>query len=356
MKILCMLENIGQGGAERQLIGLATMLAKEENEVKIIIYDADFFYLPLIRGTGVECVYLPKAKNKFRRIPIITNYIKQYKPDIVVAFLRTPSILSCLAKRKLHNFKLIVSERNTTQQITFADRIKFYLYKYADYVVPNSYSQQDFIRMYFPELASKTITITNFTDTDYFYPAVFVSSSDYLHIICVGRVCAQKNVKIFIDAIRKVTDMGLAIKVDWYGLAFHPYFEECLKRLKLMHLENAFHFHQETSDIRTVYQNANVLILPSIYEGFPNVICEAMSCGLPVLCSNVCDNGRIVRDGVNGYLFAPQEVDDIVDSITKFAKLRKVEIESMRRKSREFALADFSMVAFFDKYKKIMYE
>lgn len=356
-KILCMIENLGQGGAERQLIGLATLLAKDRNEVKIIIYDEDFFYLPLLKGTGVECEYIDKAKNKIRRIPQILRFVRNYRPDLIISFLANPSIMACIAKRLVGGFKLIVSERNTNQSISTKDKIRFNLFKYADWIVPNSHSQKEFIKSHYPKLAEKVVTITNFVDTDFFCPNNNEElENNAMKMVCVGRISQQKNVKLFIQAIKRVVDRGVHIEVDWYGLAFHPYSDECDELVKSLNMQEILRFHKETSDVKSVYHQADVMILPSLYEGFPNVVCEAMSCGLPVLCSDVCDNGRIVRDGINGFLFNPNSLEDMADKIVRFSQLCVEERRDMRQKSREYALADFSQTSFFNKYKKLIYE
>ena len=353
-----MIENIGQGGAERQLIGLASMLAQDGNEVKIVIYNADFFYLPLLKGTGVECEYIAKAENKLRRVPQIIKFIKRYKPDTVISYLRTPSTIACIAKLVLRNFKLIVSERNTNQSITLRDKIRFSLFRRADWIVPNSYSQKQFIDEHYPELNPKTVTITNFVDTEHFCPmsgGKVSLDNTIIQIACVGRVCEQKNVKLFLQAVKSVVDSGLGLSIDWYGLDFPPYSDECKELKTTLGLDDVFRFHKETSKVKSVYQSADVMVLPSIYEGFPNVVCEAMSCGLPVLCSDVCDNGRIVRDGENGFLFNPHSKDSIAGVITRFVNLDKSERVRMGMKSREYALTDFSKESFYNKYKELIY-
>ena len=356
-RVLCIIESISQGGAERQLIGLSTMLAKEGNQVKLITYNDDMFYLPLLAGSGVDFEYLEKASNKLRRIPVVLKAIKKFEPDIVIAFLGTPSIIACIAKLVIGHFRLIVSERNTTQKISFSDRIRFFLYRYADRIVPNSYSQKEFISEHYPKLKEKTITITNFSDTEYFCPKKEMGETDnrIIKMISVARICEQKNVKRFIEAFKKVVDSGTMIQLDWYGLAFHPYAEECIEMIKDNHLEDRFRFHKETNDVKSVYQHSDVFVLPSINEGFPNVICEAMCCGLPVLCGNVCDNSRIVRDGENGILFDPLSVDGIAATIIRFSRLSHEEREMMGKKSRDFAINDFSAKSFFAKYKQLIY-
>ena len=59
---------------------------------------------------------------------------------------------------------------------------------------------------------------------------------------------------------------------------------------------------REKKDVSSYYKSYDYLIHPSIYEGLPNVICEALLDGMPVLASNVCDNGLLVREGERGFL------------------------------------------------------
>ena len=61
-----------------------------------------------------------------------------------------------------------------------------------------------------------------------------------------------------------------------------------------------------------------VLLLVFKWEGFPNVLCEAMSCGLPVLASDVSDVRHIMEDGVNGFLMNPTSPDDMAKTIIRY--------------------------------------
>lgn len=90
------------------------------------------------------------------------------------------------------------------------------------------------------------------------------------------------------------------------------------------------------------------------YEGFPNVVCEAMCCGLPILCSNVCDNPRIVEYGENGFLFEPSDSQEMAKEIMRFANLSDKEKEMMRTTNREKAISLFSSETFLKKYMEII--
>ena len=78
-------------------------------------------------------------------------------------------------------------------------------------------------------------------------------------------------------------------------------------------LEDTFVFHEPCSNIFEKYQESDIFVLPSINEGFPNVLCEAMSCGLPILGTDVCDNSSIVRHEENGYLIPSGDSIQLTD-------------------------------------------
>ena len=76
------------------------------------------------------------------------------------------------------------------------------------------------------------------------------------------------------------------------------------------------------------------MLLPSYFEGLPNVVCEAMACGKPALVSNVSDNSRLVADGDNGFLFDPSSPGDLADTIHKFVMLSAEEKQKMGGRGR----------------------
>ena len=240
------------------------------------------------------------------------------------------------------------------ESMNLATHISFFLFKTVDYIVPNSQTQTSFMLENFPWLSDKTKMIRNYLDLDVFCPSLR-PLPDNNRVIVVGRVVEQKNPIRFIEAIAKVASKGFSFTVDWYGNP-HPmsFLADCNHKLKELGIERMFHFYPSTSNIVEKYHNASVFILPSIYEGFPNVLCEAMGCGLPVLASNVCDNGNILADGDNGFLFDPYNVDDISDKLIRFLSQSKDEKLRMGKRSRELAMELFSREKFIQAYMNLI--
>lgn len=229
-KILLVTEHLGSGGAERQLCGLASMLTKAGFPCRLITYVENQFYEPYLRQNGVDYQFVPDLWNKKSRIFKIANYVRQYKPDVVISFLPSVNKTMCLA-RLFFKAKLVVSERSNNTGITCGDKIQFNLYRLADAIVPNSNSQAKFISRNFPFLSKKVHPIINFVDVNRFTPSESPVQDNTLRVVTVARYTQAKNVLTYLKAVRMVKDMGLNVHFDWYGDKKHnaAYFEEIEK-------------------------------------------------------------------------------------------------------------------------------
>lgn len=358
-KVLCLIDTLGMGGgAERQMAGLAGLLHMKGFDVTVATYyshDSDDF---LSRKYGIKSVLIRTGSSPLSKLLTIRKYLKEYNFDTLIVYKDGATMLACILKMMGGNYRLIVSERNTTQVLNMHERLKFYLYKWADFIVPNSESQGNFIKQNYPCLESKVCVITNFTDTNYFKPSKELKINEKpIKILITARISRQKNVLGFLDVVKKLKNRGANIKISWFGSVYTgqvEYGKECEKRYKELFIDDILTFHPATNKIVYEYQACDIFCLPSYYEGYPNVICEAMSCGKPILCSRVCDNLTLVKDGVNGFMFDPTNVDDMVEKIEKMCYLPKVERSKMGELSREIAEERFSEEVFVNKYIKLL--
>lgn len=357
MKVVCLIENINSGGAERQLTGLASMLQCEGFFVEVWTYLEGDFYAPILKQNNVGYKYFSSASGKLLRIPVLLKQILKYRPDYVIAYVDTPSMIACILKLLCPTFKLIVSERNTTQMLNEREKIKFSLFRFADYIVANSYSQTNFINEHFPGLKLKIRCITNFVDTDVFKPLADKSyDNKQIRILTVARIAPQKNVKNYIRAINAIVERGITnIIVNWVGLVNENdnYYIECRELIKELKLEDFFEVHKATTNVSDWYYNNDIFCLPSLHEGYPNVLCEAMCCGMPVICGDICDNAQICEID-RSLLFKPEDYKDIAEKLSYFLSQTKEQLSILSEKSLEIAKRKFSKDAFIKKYIDIM--
>ena len=354
-KILLTTENLGSGGAERQICGLASMLTKVGFPCRLITYVENQFYEPYLRQHGVDYQFVPELWNKKTRVFKAAKYVRQYKPDVVISFLPSVNKTMCLAKL-FFKAKLMVSERNNNTCITRGDKIQFNLYRMADAIVPNSNSQGKFICNNFPFLCKKVHPIINFVDVNRFTPSETPVRNNTLRIVTVARYTQQKNVLTYLKAVRMAKDMGLNVHFDWYGDKKHnaAYFAEIEKEYQQLDIADYLTLHDPKQKIEEEYRKADIFCLPSLFEGYPNVVAEAMSCGLPILCSNVYENPYIVEEGVNGFLFDPKKPEAIANAIKKMVRLSYENRQEMGKRNRQLCLKRNTEEAFLKSYVELI--
>lgn len=348
-KVLMFIDCIGYGGAQNQFVTLALLLREAGYEVTIlVVYDEYDFYQSALDGIKIVCDR--SAKSPLRRLWRLPRLIKRLHPDVVIAYLDSQCVIACLA-RMLFNHRLIVSERNTTQVLRLKDRVKFWLYRFADYIVPNSFSQGEFILRHYPRYRNKLRVITNAIDERRFYPAESRSTNPRARIISVGRQTHQKNYLTMVDTIAILRRRDVEASFDWYAGTDDPDYAALVgKRIADYGLDEIITIHEPTIDIGDEYRHSDFFWLASVYEGFPNVLCEAMMCGLPVVCSNVCDNPKIVEEGVNGYLCDPLNAEEMAAKIEYLLSTSPSDLQRMSNNNVEKVRSLCSPSAFIQKY------
>lgn len=359
-KVLCLIDALGSGGAERQLVGLAGLLKNEGYDVTVgCYYSSPLFegYISHLQEKQVPLVIEDaSAKGFVGKVCAIRKLIKKTKADVVIAYKEQVNIKAVLACAFLGNVKLIVSQRNTYSNVSLRDKVCANIYRFADYVVPNSNSQTKVLAKHFPFLKDKVRTITNFVDTNKFVPTETSVETDRLRLLTVARInVEQKNAERYLKSLKILKDKGVNFHADWYGSPQPENAQEMLEAMvDELDIRDVFSFQKEESNVAAVYNSCDLFCLPSLYEGFPNVICEVMSCGKPVICGNVCDNPDIVKDSVNGFTFNPKDENDIVLAVEKFTRLSKEERTNISKRNREVALNKMSAASFVSQMKKLI--
>lgn len=322
------IDSIGYGGAQNQFVNLALLLKEQGYQIKIlVVYDEFDFYKDILKDIDIICDQ--KAKKKLYRIMRLPMLIKKQSPDIVIAYLDSQCEIACVAKA-ISKFKLIVSERNTTQHLGLKDRIKFWLFRFADFIVPNSNTQGRFIASHYPNLKDKIRVITNAIDTKRFYPLEARTHNEHQQVISVGRNIYQKNYLGMLEVLKILKARNIKVHFNWYAGDCDDSYGNLVKdRIRKYELEDMVSIFEPTQEIGNKYRESDFFWLYSFFEGFPNVLCEAMACGLPVACSNVCDNGDIVEEGTNGVLADPHNPLEMADQLCKLLSYDEEKLNKM---------------------------
>lgn len=114
MRVLCFIDGLGSGGAQRQIVNLAIGLQRRGHEVQMIAYTDDDFYQHRLADRNIPYTVI-ENRNYLQRIINIRKYLRNADADAVVSFLETPNFLSCLSAIGKHKWVLVTSERNAKE-------------------------------------------------------------------------------------------------------------------------------------------------------------------------------------------------------------------------------------------------
>lgn len=332
MNLLLVIDHFGSGGAQRQIVELACGLNRRGHSVEMFAYfpRRDFFR-PRLDERHILVHEFDKGSGfSFNVVRALTALIKHRNFDIVVAYLSSPNIYAELAKLVAPHAKLIASERTSFRDDK--SRVSAFLrramHALADHVVANSESHCEWLRRKW-WLKHKVSCIYNGLDLGPFPAGRPVpESGNLLRLVAVGRVGPEKNaLNLMRGLLLFHREWGYMPDVSWVGerdggnagKLYCQRVDELLERSP--ELRNHWRWFGEETNISGLLREYHALIHPSFYEGLPNVVCEALAAGMPVLVSNVCDNPSLVADGERGFLFNPAEPGSIATAIKRLVDL-----------------------------------
>lgn len=366
MRILCVIDSLGSGGAQRQMASLAIGLAKRGHEIEIFNYFPDLdFFRPEVEKSGISIHEIQKTKGfSFRALIKLGLLLRSGKYHVALSFLNIPNAYLELAHFFKPSTPKVVSERSNHIGARALPGQRL-LHRVASRVVVNSWSHCEWLKARHPWLEPKLQVIYNGVDTDLYKPSGVVRSDPKkLKLLAIGRVGPEKNVINLIKALVLFHDkLGWVPELNWVGRKDeskegHSYGKEINDLLEISPpaVKNNIHFLGEKGLIHQVLAEHDALIHPSLFEGMPNVICEALAAGKPVLASNVSDNGRLVKEGERGFLFDPNNPSSITSSIKQLSDLPSERWLGISENCRNYSEETLSMNKLVSQYEDLFHQ
>ena len=324
MKILCVIDSLGPGGAQRQITELATGFKERGHQVEFLVYHDIPFFKHKLDKAGIS-ITLIKEASYVKRLLIMRKIIRKGMFNSVLSFLEAPNFISELAGFPNRKWKLVAGERNADPGIMKSTKLKFYrwLHLFTDSVVSNSNKNIEYVLKVNPILSgSKCKVIYNIVDFNYWSPRAgyIFKKNNKLKLVISARHHYQKNLKGLVDALLLMNNEDLEkLSIHWYGDSItQPYidnsFPESIAKIKTNKLDSIISFYPVVKDFASIVQDADAIGLFSHYEGFPNAICEGMACGKPVICPSVSDIPEFLSYDHN-LLFDPEDAESIKHSL-----------------------------------------
>jgi len=206
--------------------------------------------------------------------------------------------------------------------------------KAADRIVVTSSQDKRYILDRYGISDEKITVIPNYVDTERFKPLSTVQREPGL-LCFVGRLEEQKNGLALLEAVKSLP--GVRLQIIGSGGQRGLWEEKAREsRAQVEFLGNLPH-----DDLPAVLNRATAFVLPSLYEGHPKALVEAMACGLPVIGTDVRGIRDFIRHRETGYLCrtSPSDIREAIEIVLSDAHLRR----TLGERAREFVVENFSL-------------
>ena len=324
-KIFFVTSKIHGGGSENVLKIISKKFSIFQHKIYILVLDDNKNNKS--KEKDIKYFFFKKKKYQIKSISqnldktlFIRYKIKSIKPDIVFSFITETNILTLLANAFL-GYRIVVSERNDPKlerKKKIWKLLRFLTYGIADKITVNSKEAVIYLKKFY--FSKKVVYLPN--------PIKNIKrKKNYKKkiITFIGKFEYQKGIDVLIKAflLSDIFKSGWKLQLIGDGSLIKQMQLECKK---VDHL-NSIIFKPYTSNLDLIYSESSFLILPSRYEGTPNVILEAASIKLPFVVSDRCF--EICKLFRSSYVFKNEDENDLSRILKKIITLNKTSIDKI---------------------------
>ncbi|MFP8958345.1 glycosyltransferase [Natrialbaceae archaeon A-CW3] len=315
------------GGAERVFVNLANGLADENLDVELVLLHKQGGFLSYV-SNDVEVIELGASRLRYA-IPSLSNHIQSKNVSNLITGMTFPNCVTILSKalvRVKKSVNVIITEHNTqSEKNDVGTKVQLsiarILYRGADQVIAVSEGvaedvsewcnlHKDSIQTIYNPIVNESTIFEDFPMPDHH---AYSTNKDIL--LGVGRLVEQKNFPLLLEAFNRIeSDRDVELVILGEG----PKRSELEQKAEDLDCSSVIHFPGFVDDPYPYFAHSDVFVLSSKWEGFGNVLVEAMACGTPVVSTN-CPNGpsEILADGEYGTLVPIGQPDTMAVSIQK---------------------------------------
>jgi len=344
------------GGAQRQVVELVNHMDPSVCKTHVCSL-SDFVPLAkTLRQPGHLSLVLRRFRFDFTVVPRLASVLRKLEADIVHAYLFDATISARLAGRLAGRPAVISSERNTDYTFKRGDLMALRATeRFNDLTIANSRAGAAFNSRVFHRPLSRYRVIHNGVDIERFAPRDGSRIRKELGLTesqpIAGMFASfkpQKNHLVWLRAARRVIARVPDLKLLFLGDELHKdgsgsieFKQEVTRTVADLGLGGHCLFLGNKPEVEDYYNACTLTVLPSLFEGTPNVALESMACGVPVVVSDVSDNAYIVRDGQTGLVVPLNDEEALAAGVCKLLLDPDLR-QQMSRQARAWAGAEFS--------------
>ncbi|XXY23508.1 glycosyltransferase [Sorangium sp. So ce216] len=371
---VCMVvNNLEVGGLEKVVLSLLDRLGDQGFDLSLICLDGEGRLFSEVKLPRSKCLVitkdlrpvLPGIKSDPEALLWIRRFFHQRSVDIVHVHNRAPLIFAGIAARMLRNRPAVLySEHNQINRAKGFDRRKFGYYAYlADEMVAVSHDLRR-ILVDDVKVRAPVRVIHNGIDGTRFSRALHsgeqgriraelgIGARDFVFGCAVVHI-EQKGLRYLIEAapevLRRAPESRFVVAGDG------PLRGELEQRARAAGLGDRMIFPGYRSDVPELVSSFDAYVLPSLWEGLPLALLEALALGKPIVASRVGGVPEIIEHGVDGFLVPPKDPGALAEHLSRVARDGELRERARTRSPAKFA-EQFSLEAMVEAHVRLFDE
>jgi glycosyltransferase involved in cell wall biosynthesis len=334
LRVLFAIPGLDKAGPDRVFYELLRSVDRERFAPALVVSEAKGHYLSQL-PPDVEVHHLPQRPGPRGRYPVdqLVGLVRRMRPDVVLATLRM-ALTAGLARPLFPTGTRLLSR--PANHVTSANseligrapikhRVSFALTRFAlrraDHVICQSDDLRDDL-----ETLGVGVPMTVIGNPIDLVEVGRLAASDVAlpgapSLLAVGRLSAQKGFDLLLPAFARLRMVEPAAHLTLVGSG--PDEVALREQARSLGLHEAVTFLGFVENPYPLMRAADLYVLSSRYEGFPNVALEALACGTPVVASACPGVAGLVLPGVNGWLAPPQDPAALGEVLVRAAAERR---------------------------------
>ncbi len=332
-RIVITLQDLEFGGTQRYAIHLLKHLNRDLFTPELWVLRGGEDMLPVAQSSGVPIKYL--SRNSWVTPWALWRFfwkLRGQKPDILYTMTAVPNIWGRIFAATTTDSTVIASWRRTQEQ-----QFESILWRLTDRLVCNADALREHVIKRHDVNPKIVEVVPNGVDTNYFTPDLSCREPQPT-VVFIGRLVRQKDPFLLIESFRLLRKLVPNARLILIGQGYLN--SRVHQEVTASGLAEHIELIPGVTDVRPFLRRGWLLVSSSVSEGFPNVIIEAMSCGLPVVATSVGGAPEIIEPGVNGLLVQRRSPELIAQAMARIL-LDDETRNLMSRRAREIVIERF---------------
>lgn len=353
LKILYVITGLGMGGAEQVVMNLAEQAEAMGHKVDIAYLTGEVVSKPTSQSIELHNINMKGYTSLFIAFFKLSSLIKKLQPDVVHSHMVHANILCRLVRFKVEFPRLICTIHSSNEGGALRMLAYRLTHTMADFTTNVSVEAAKVFELKKAAPKGGILAIPNGINTEYFQPIdekkMRAEIGKCFNIISVGRLEKVKDYSMLLRALSILLNNNIKIKLKIVGDGSE---KEALKKLAIeLRINKYVEWLGIRRDLPKLFNDSDLFVITSEYEGFGLVAAEAMACSLPVIST---DNG-----GVPEVLGSDEWVVQVADEVALVAKIKTIiELGSKGRgrigeANRARVINNYSLLKMFESYLNI---